>query len=406
MKTRLLFWIGSISMLTMAIAGLATASGEGAGRLRGEIAAQAAGATIYLPDIMNGYVVLPPGWHEVGEGSASGGGISNNDEDSMFPAMAIAYDGTPYIAWDDNSSGDTEIYIRRWDGSNWVEVGAGSASGGGISNDDNTSDVPSLSIAPDGTPYLAWRNYIIGGSDIYVRRWNGVSWEEVGAGSASGGGISDTGLAYFPSVVVAPGGAAYVAWSDASQNSEIYLRRWNGRAWEEVGPGSASGRGISNTPGYSEYPSMAIAPDGAPYVAWQDSTSDYVSDIFVRWWNGTGWMEVSAGSASGGGISNSGEAGHPSMTISPGGMPYTAWQDDCCSFRSEIYVRRWNGTSWEEVCSGSTSNGGVSDNQVYQSEYPSIAIAPGGTPYVAWSDYYHEKDFGPSEIYVRRFGLE
>jgi len=53
-------------------------------------------------------------WEEVGTASASNGGISDNDGKSRTPAVAIAPDGTPYVVWYDKSSGDYEIYVKRW----------------------------------------------------------------------------------------------------------------------------------------------------------------------------------------------------------------------------------------------------------------------------------------------------
>lgn len=58
--------------------------------------------------------------------------------------MAITPDGTPYVAWRD-TSGDWEIYVRRWNGSSWEEVGTSSASGGGVS--DNSNHTFNLSAA-------------------------------------------------------------------------------------------------------------------------------------------------------------------------------------------------------------------------------------------------------------------
>jgi len=92
------------------------------------------------------------GWQEVGIGSATGGGISDNDGDSRYPAIATASDGTPTIAWQDTSDGDSEIYVQRWNGSSWEEVGTGSASDGGISDNASKSKDPAIAVAPDGMP--------------------------------------------------------------------------------------------------------------------------------------------------------------------------------------------------------------------------------------------------------------
>jgi hypothetical protein len=170
------------------------------------------------------------GWEEVGAGSASGGGISNNSSGSYHPAITIAADDTPYIAWDDASGGDHEIYVRRWSGSGWEEVGAGSASGGGVSNNGGISRHPSLAFAPDGMLYVAWYDRIGSDVEIYARRWNGNAWEETGPDSASGGGISEnSGGSYHPAMTVASDRTPYVAWYDFSGgNAQIYVRRWRG----------------------------------------------------------------------------------------------------------------------------------------------------------------------------------
>ncbi len=347
---------------------------------------------------------VPAGrWEEVGLGSAHGSaGISGTEGYSEKPNLAIAPDGTLYIAWSDDSSGNVEIYVRRWNGTAWMEVGTGSASGRGISNNEGHSFYSSLAIAPDGTPYVAWQDDSSGNDDIYIRRWNGTAWVEVGVGSASGEGVSKSPIAaLFPCLAIAPDGTPYLAWMEFApgDNWDIYIRRWNGTAWVEVGTGSASGGGISNNGGNSTYPSLAVDPSGMPYVAWADNSSGNV-EIYVRRWNGTAWVEVGAGSASGGGISHSeGESSEPSMAIAPDGTPYVAWQDGDIWGR-EIFIRRWNGTEWEEVGAGSASGGGISQTDDSVSNSPSLAIASNGTPYVAWYEWISSED---DEVYVRRW---
>ena len=140
--------------------------------------------------------------------------MSNNGGGSWGPSLAIAPDDTPYVAWYDNAVDNSEIYVRRWNGLTWEEVGAGSASGGGISNNSDHSFRPTLNVAPNGTLYVAWEDFSSGGWRIYVRRWTGSTWAEVGSGSASGGGISNnTPGSWNPSLAIAPDSVPYVAWT-------------------------------------------------------------------------------------------------------------------------------------------------------------------------------------------------
>ncbi len=346
-------------------------------------------------------------WKKVKPDSTNGGGIITNIDFTASPSLAIAYDGTIYIAWPDlgidNWSGNREIYVRRWDGNSWVEVGNGSATGGGISNTPTVSDNPKLALAPDGTPYVAWGDFIATESaEIYIRRWDGNNWVEVGTGSASGGGISNLPVhSSDPSLAIAPNGTPYVTWSYFTGfNSEIYGRYWSGSEWEEIGVGSASDGGISNNSGISIHSSLAIAPDGTPYVSWQDSTNNYNPEIYIRRWDGTNWAEVGIGSASGGGISNNGYNGYsdnPSLSVYLDGTPYIVWEHHNNSMNEgEIYISHWDGSSWAEVGAGSASGGGMSNMGDY-SGHPSLAIAPNGTPYVTWERHI----LGEANVYIR-----
>lgn len=351
---------------------------------------------MYLPLIMN--MRQQQAWVEVGPGLATEGGISDNDSASQYPALAIGPDGTPYIAWQDGSVGNFEIYLRQWNGSGWEEVSSNSASGGGITNNSGDSMYPSAAIGSDGSLYLAWQDDSSGNYEIYVRRWAGSQWKEIGTGSASGGGISKSGgSSENPSMAIAPDGEIYVAWHDnSSGNYEIYVLRWNGSEWEEMGVGSASGGGISDNSANSWDPVLAMQ-DSTPYIAWHDHSSGN-AEIYVLRWNGTQWEEVGSHSASNGGISNTTkDSKHPCPVIAPDGTLYITWYDWTAG-EAEVYVLHWDGSEWKEVGDGSASDGGISNN-AGKSKHAVMAIAPDGTPYVAW----HDDSSGNDEIYVRRW---
>ena len=350
-------------------------------------------AVLAAPDETD--AVANAGWEEMGVGSASGGGISNSSGNSANPSLGVGFDNAPVVAWGDFSSGNSEIYVRRWNGSAWVEMN-GSASGGGISNNGGQSWGPSLAVGPNGAPIVAWYDDNGGNWEIYLRRWNGAAWVEL-AGSASGGGLSNTsGHSETPALAVDLTGAPIVAWVDyrESGNSEIYVRRWNGAAWVEMGAGSASGGGISNSTRAAKAPSIAVGPDNAPVVAWENyEPGSGRGEIHVRRWSGSAWVEMD-GSASGGGISDSDDywSNSPSVAIGLHGLPIVTWYEWNATSFVRVYLRRWNGLTWVEM-NGSDSGHGIGSDS---SRSPSVAISPDGAPVIAW-----EED--SSEIYFRRW---
>jgi hypothetical protein len=308
--------------------------------------------------------------------------------------MAIAPDATPYVAWYHWSNGAMEIFVRRWNGAAWVEVGAGSASGGGISNNSTASNMPSIDVAPNGSPIVAWQDETngVGNYEIFVRQWNGSAWIELG-GSASGGGISNTiGRSVYPAIAVAADGKPIVAWSEAISDDvmEIYVRRWNGTAWVEMGTGSASGGGISDTKTrWASNPSLVITSSGTPIVAW-----DGLSQIYALRWNGAAWVEMGTGSASGGGISVVGSSWNSSLAVGLDGYPVVTWQYHGAGEPQKIYLRRWNGSEWAQLGGSATGNG------IGAGWGPAVdVVAAGNWPVVVWADNSN----GDYEIYARRW---
>lgn len=162
-------------------------------------------------------------WSEFTEwGSASGGGVSQTANPSEMPSVATDPWGHPVLAWVDKS----EIYVKRWTGSAWEEVGAGSASGGGISNTEGSSNTPSLALDPMGSPaVVAWRDSSSGRHEIYVKRFDGTTWTEL-EGSASGGGVSRSGASSLsPALTIDAHNRVCVAWSEYGHKAHQILLR-------------------------------------------------------------------------------------------------------------------------------------------------------------------------------------
>ncbi|MBE3037190.1 MAG: VCBS repeat-containing protein, partial [Chloroflexi bacterium] len=123
-----------------------------------------------------------PLWEEVSIGSAIGGGISNTGTmDPQGTSMAIGSDQKPKVCWNTDGYGGY-VYVRGFNGSSWEEIGGGSASGTGI-----VGGVPlSLEVSPDGLIYEG--GYDSGGWQ-QTMRYSGSAWEPL-SGLPSGGGAA------------------------------------------------------------------------------------------------------------------------------------------------------------------------------------------------------------------------
>ncbi len=177
------------------------------------------------------------------------------------------------------------------------------------------------------------------------------AWSIVGSAGFSAGYTPSTSLSF------APDGAPYVAYQDGVNGSKASVMKYTGSAWTLVG---SAGFSVNQ----ANYPSLAFAPDGAPYVAYQD---DNTGEVIVMKYTGSAWTLVgSAGSSS----------KAASLSFAPDGTPYVAYVDK--KNHGEATVMKYTGSVWTLVGSAAVSAGGAN--------YPSLAFAPDGAPYVAYQD--------------------
>jgi hypothetical protein len=308
--------------------------------------------------------------------------------------VCLDREGRPVVAWREEAKGNGEIYLKRWTGKEWSEIG-GSATGGGISRTRGNSREPSLALDPEDRPMVAWFDDTEGNYEVYVRRWTGTAWEGLG-GSAEGGGVSlSRGGSVHPSLAVGSDGFPVVVWYEilAGAKREIYAQRWNGALWTDLG-GSAAGGGLSRTPGESMAPALVLDSANRPAVVWSDDTSGNFEVYFKRW-DGRSWAEL-GGSATGGGVSRT--PGHSSSTFAGLALdaqdrPVIAW-DEGQGVTRQIFLRRWSGSAWEDL-GGSGEGTGISGSRGI-CHHASLALDSAGHPTVSWQE-------GPTEIRFARW---
>jgi hypothetical protein len=286
-----------------------------------------------------------------------------------YPSLDLTSTGAPVVAWHEfntvNSTND--IFVKRRDGSTWTALGA--ALDRAVARD---ASYPSLKINSSGNPIVAWRELNAANTvyDILVKRWDSTTstWSFLGTTlNVAGSADSSNG----PSLGLDSAGIPLVAWGE--QDGNIYVKKWDEATstWTQLGTTLDN-----NVNDYAYNPSLAVDSGGNPVVAWSEfTTSNY--NIYVKRWEGTAW--VTLGSTLDKLVSN--DADNASIALTSTGEPIVAWREYVGSDYN-IYVKRWNGTTWLSVGSGP-----VDKIAIRNADTPSLTLDSLNNPVVAWTEY-------------------
>lgn len=297
-------------------------------------------------------------------------GSIQNSIAQMTSGMSI--NGTPYIAYVDIALGK-KISVKQFDGNEWIYSGSPAFSESIATPDfgrvtsminiaTNSFNLPCISYATDGKITVDCIN-----KD--TKDWRGMSANPINTGTTgyvkSSLGISKTNQ-------------IYVAYTDGYYGNKVSVAVNNALLWSPVG---ISGFSESILTDRTNTLDMKIAPDGTPYVAYVSSNTTKLS---VMKFDGTKWVYVGESSFSPG-------LNHMiSLAIAPDNTPYVSF------ISYDIYIHnprvmKFNGSKWEYV----GESGGVNANTKINASEDVIAIAPDGTPYIAFTDKY-KLPFGTS----------
>ena len=160
------------------------------------------------------YIAFAPGptvmkfdgtnWVNVGNPNFSG-------DYAYFTSLAISTTGQPFVAFQDDDGGlSLKAAVMKFDGTNWVYVGAKGFSAGEAEN-------TSLAFSPSGQPYVAYRDYG-NATKATVMKFDGISWANAGNAGFSAEGAAYTSLAFSPS------GQPYVAYRNWSSKNATVMK--------------------------------------------------------------------------------------------------------------------------------------------------------------------------------------
>lgn len=333
--------------------------------------------------------------------TSTNGNVSNNSGSAYGSSLVIDKNsGHPCLVWSDTSSGNSEIFFAKWNGSSWVNANGATlnSTNGNVSNNTGSSFKPSIVLDPKTSyPCIVWTDSSTGNYEIYLTKWNGTSWVNangVALNSTNGNVSNNTKDSLYPTLAIDDSGMPCVTWSDyAPGNYEIYYTKWNGTSWVNVNGATfnSTNGNISNNTGGSYYPSLALDPStGYPCIAWSDTTPGNY-EIYYTKWNGNSWVNVNGVTLNGtnGNVSNNtGSSYYPSLSLDSYSNPYLVWSDSS-NVSEELFYCKWGGSSW--LCANNAIFTGKNAN-IYKSYnnrsslYAAIKVED-DTAHVYWSDY-------------------
>ncbi|MBI3470659.1 MAG: hypothetical protein HY013_04820 [Candidatus Solibacter usitatus] len=175
--------------------------------------------------------------------------------DHHAPALAADGKGRIWAVWSQNDGGVFHLYARVFQGRDWSPPEKLTALPG-------NNLWPRLASDGQGRLALVWQGFRDNQSAILLREWNGRRW------SAEKRLSPPSGNAWTPSAAFG-GGKLWIAWDSYSTGSyQIYV-------------GQASGEPVRVTRGenFSVRPSIAVTAAGRPVVAWEESDALWGKDF-------------------------------------------------------------------------------------------------------------------------------
>ena len=321
-------------------------------------------------------------------------------------SLAIDPSGNMVVAYVQGLLSPTGTYVRRWDGSAWVQYGGVVSATEGANNISrvvldgagnpvvvsqslvapynvfvsrwinnawvNTADllgcpnrlgIRGFAVDTSGRPVVAC-NVQVGEFEIpriQINRWNGTVWvalpEVVGAAN--------------PRLVPLSNNRLFMAYDDLS-NTSVQVSRWNGSAWVKLGTGIANANVADLKLGINDW----------PVVAYFEVVPGNLPRLWVRRWNANTFVPV------GPRLVETYKGNFPSLGVQGSTIMVAFWQKDF-----PLQVWRYNAASNAWVQIGSA---------VYNadSHVPSLALKPSGDPVVAWHGPANDGSLG-QKVFVK-----
>ncbi|QRK05127.1 Ig-like domain-containing protein [Archangium violaceum] len=397
--------------------------------------------TAPLMDLAGNVLVSSSSWNfTVPTWLPLGGAISavTDNTPAENVAMKVGTDGNPVIAWSESAGATKNIYVRRWTGTKWEDLGTAMSA---VADTGTHADKPALTLDASNRPIVVWQELTApsGSDNLYGRRWTGTTWDALPSFNLDSATSGDNASIVFDSVGNLLVSATLV--SGGTFERGLFRLMPTANSWESLSGSlpegytrpkvstlatDASGNWFlalrvldsDGSKGYQSIPvlkkgpatnwaqlgapvtspakngcvsaSLAVDGSGQPFIAWEEGETP-TSHVHAAFWHqdSSSWRMLNT-TVDASTTSNK----DPSLVLDHSGNPMVAWSG-YASPEQSIWVSRWNGSTWQQVGSRLSAVTGPSTSGFR----PALGLDKNGEPLVAW----HESDGTVSNVYVYRY---
>ena len=353
---------------------------------------------------------------------------------NTFLRAAASPQGSVVLAWSSFRGGQSDIYLRAFDGRDWRDEMR-------VSESPANDWEPAIAAAPDGSAYIAWDSYDRGNYDIFFREFRNGQLGAVVPVTTS------PKFQAHASVAVDRDGRPWVAWNESGvnwgkdqgfliptpmatplhQQRAVRLARWDGKTWLEprARPVAAWPEAMRQN---GEHPQIVFDGAGALNVVFRHWTrrnartigSPMMWENYLTRFDGQAWSTPEPLPHSAGSIEK-----HAALARDSAGDLWAAWMTDGRSFAT---ARPENGDIWcGRLGRGASSQQALEPlREAFVEELPvhvrepqdvrnlrSYTISAGGKMYHIWrGDMHRHTDFSQDFKYdgslleVYRYALD
>lgn len=219
-----------------------------------------------------------------------------------------------------------------------------------------------------------------GVSQVFLVGWNAAGWVRYG-----GPQNQDSGHRALDLTVSSDGRSPYLAWIELNSKNipQLYVKYREGDGW------ISDGRSLNMDPTQPALNPSLSAEGSPPCLAWSEYDANRTYQLYVKYLSQGNWKRMGEESLN---ISSSRDAIRPAV-VSDGTTAYVAWSEPSERNMHQIYIKRWNGKSWDQM------GGSLNMDTGHHALSPSLVLID-HTPYVAWIEFDSN---GVSQLHVKHW---